>query len=46
VIGPADFRFIRPSAGIPPTDRARVEGARLARPVAAGSPITYDDLAG
>jgi N-acetylneuraminate synthase len=46
VIGPADFRFIRPSAGIPPTDRAGVEGARLVRPVAAGSPITYDDLSG
>lgn len=44
VIDASDFRFIRPSAGIPPTDRASVEGGRLARPVPKGHPITYDDL--
>jgi len=44
VVGAEDFRFIRPSAGIPPTDRKTLEGARLARPVPKGHPITYDDL--
>lgn len=45
IIAPDDFRFIRPSAGIPPTDRAALEGARLGRAVLQGHPITYDDLA-
>ena len=44
VISKSDFRFIRPGAGIPPTDAASLLGARLRRAVAAGAPITYDDL--
>ncbi|QMU58535.1 MAG: sialic acid synthase [Boseongicola sp.] len=44
VIREADFRFIRPSAGIPPTDRATLMGTTLTRAVPAGNPITYDDL--
>ena len=44
VISDADFRFIRPSAGIPPTDKAALIGARLRRDIPAGTPITYDDL--
>ena len=40
----ADFRFVRPSAGIPPTDKASLLGARLRRAVPSGHPITYDDL--
>jgi N-acetylneuraminate synthase len=44
VIGTADFRFIRPSAGIPPTERGSLEGARLGRAVRRGHPITGDDL--
>lgn len=45
VITQADFRFVRPSSGIPPTDKAALLGSRLVRPVPAGNPITYDDLA-
>ncbi len=44
VVTEADFRFVRPGAGIPPTDRAALAGARLRRAVPAGHPITYDDL--
>ncbi|MGI9390293.1 MAG: N-acetylneuraminate synthase family protein [Boseongicola sp.] len=44
VITDADFRFIRPSAGVPPTDKAALIGARLIRDIPAGTPITYDDL--
>ena len=40
----ADFRFVRPSAGIPPTDGAAILGARLANPVKQGMPICYADL--
>lgn len=39
-----DFRFIRPAAGIPPTDRRALEEATLSRFVAQGTPITYEDL--
>jgi sialic acid synthase SpsE len=44
VLGDRDFRFIRPSAGIPPTDRDRIVGGRLRHDIPAGNPITYDDL--
>ena len=44
VISEADFRFIRPNAGIPPTNKAALVGSRLRRAVPAGTPITYDDL--
>lgn len=40
-----DFRFIRPNAGVAPTDRALVRGGRLKKAVKRGDPITYDDLA-
>lgn len=42
----ADFRFVRPGAGIPPNDAAALEGRRLSRAVRRGHPITYDDIAG
>lgn len=45
-LGPEDYRFIRPGAGIPANDPAALRGARLARPVKGGDPITYADLAG
>lgn len=44
VVTEADFRFVRPSAGIPPTDKAALLGARLRHAVPSGHPITYDDL--
>ncbi|WP_108483645.1 N-acetylneuraminate synthase family protein [Oceaniglobus ichthyenteri] len=40
-----DFRFIRPNAGIAPTEAAKVRGATLARDVQRGHPIVWDDLA-
>jgi len=43
-ISPADYRFVRPSAGIPPTDSAALSDARLARAVGLGQPIRYEDL--
>lgn len=46
VITTADFRFVRPGAGIPPNDKAAVLGRTLARAVPKGHPITYDDIAG
>jgi sialic acid synthase SpsE len=45
VVTDADFRFVRPAAGIPPNDAAAVRGRRLARAVPAGHPITYVDIA-
>lgn len=45
VVTDADFRFVRPAAGIPPTDAAAVRGRRLRNAVAAGHPITYEDMA-
>lgn len=44
-IAAEDFRFIRPGVGIPPTERAKIEGATLSRAVSKGHPITFDDLA-
>ncbi len=40
----ADFRFVRPGAGIPPNDRDAVRGRRLARAVRQGHPITHEDV--
>ncbi|MEP2783717.1 MAG: N-acetylneuraminate synthase family protein [Pseudoruegeria sp.] len=40
-----DFRFIRPSAGIPPNDKPAIMGKTLSKSVKAGSPITYEDIA-
>ncbi|SES14393.1 N-acetylneuraminate synthase [Tranquillimonas rosea] len=44
VVAEEDFRFIRPSAGIPPTDKAALVGARLSTAVRQGHPIRYEDL--
>ena len=44
VVTDADFRFVRPAAGIPPNDAGAVRGQRLRRAVAAGHPITYEDI--
>ena len=44
VIGPQDFRFVRPAAGIAPNDPQGVRGRRVVRAVPAGHPITPDDL--
>lgn len=43
VIGEADVRLLRPATGLPPG--AAVIGRTVARPVAAGSPLTAEDLA-
>jgi len=45
VITEDDFRFVRPSAGIPPTDAAAPRGRALSAPVKKGDPIRYEDLA-
>ena len=45
VLSEDDYRFIRPSAGIPPTDKAALIGARLQQDIKKGHPITYGDLA-
>jgi len=39
-----DFRFIRPAAGVPPTERHLLVGRTLRNPVAPGNPITHGDL--
>ncbi|RVT84291.1 sialic acid synthase [Rhodobacteraceae bacterium CCMM004] len=44
-LGDGDYRFVRPGAGIPANDPGALRGARLARAVARGHPIGYDDLA-
>lgn len=44
-ISSADFRFVRPGVGIPPTDAAALDGKRLVRMVPFGHPITYEDIA-
>lgn len=44
-IGPDDFRFVRPGAGIPPNDSEALLGRMLARSVPRGHPITYEDIA-
>ncbi len=44
VVTARDFRFVRPGSGIPPYEKDRLIGAKLARSVPAGNPITYEDL--
>lgn len=46
VVSESDFRFVRPNAGIPPTDKAALLGKQLTRDVPGRSPITYEDLDG
>jgi N-acetylneuraminate synthase len=45
IISKSDFRFVRPGAGIPPTDKNALLGRCLARDVSKGYPITYEDIA-
>jgi N-acetylneuraminate synthase len=45
VLGPDDFRFVRPAAGVAPNDPQGVRGRCLVRAVPRGHPITPDDLA-
>jgi N-acetylneuraminate synthase len=40
----ADFRFVRPGAGIPPNDLDALLGRRLKALIRSGHPITYDDI--
>lgn len=42
---PADYRFVRPNAGVPVSDAPALIDRVLARDVARHDPITYDDLA-
>jgi sialic acid synthase SpsE len=44
VLSPSDYRFIRPAAGVAPTDRHLLPGARLVQAVKKGHPIRYDDI--
>lgn len=44
-IGPEDFRFVRPGAGIPATEGDKVRGAVMSLDVKCGDPITWDDIA-
>ena len=46
IITERDFRFVRPSAGIPPTDKASLIGKALQADVPKGHPIRYEDIAG
>ena len=46
VISEQDFRFVRPSAGIPPTDKASLIGKALKTSVPKGDPIRYEDIEG
>lgn len=45
VLTAADYRFVRPNAGVPVSDKAALDNRALARPVKRYDPITYDDLA-
>ncbi|MGB0960078.1 MAG: N-acetylneuraminate synthase family protein [Halocynthiibacter sp.] len=44
VITESDFRFVRPSAGIPANDKAGILGKTLRRNIGQYEPITYDDV--
>lgn len=46
VITEADFRFVRPNAGIPATDKAALLGKVLNKDLPDYWPITYDDVTG
>jgi len=45
VLTQADYRFVRPNAGVPVGDARALIDRVLARDVARYDPITYDDLA-
>lgn len=42
IVGEGDFRFVRPGAGIPPTEKHLLVGHRLRRDVPKGHPIPHD----
>lgn len=44
VITPADFRFVRPCAGIVATDREKIIGKKLNKKITTGTPIKYEDV--
>jgi len=46
VIDPADLAILRPGTGLMPRDLGWVAGLRLSRDVAAGTPLTLQDLHG
>lgn len=46
VIGPDDVAILRPGTGLPPSALDTVVGCRLGRDVAAGQPLTVEDLHG
>jgi len=45
VLTPADYRFVRPNAGVPVSDKPALIDRALARDVRQYDPITYEDLA-
>ncbi len=45
VLGWGDYRFVRPNAGVPVSDKPALIDRRLARDVKQYDPITYEDLA-
>ena len=45
VLTPADYRFVRPNAGVPVSDKPALIDRALARDVKRYDPITYEDLA-
>ena len=45
VLTPADYRFVRPNAGVPVSDKPALIDRTLARDVKQYDPITYEDLA-
>lgn len=44
VLNPEDYRFVRPNAGVPVSDKAALEHRTIARAIRQYDPITYDDL--
>ncbi len=45
VLAPADYRFVRPNAGVPVSDKLALIDRPLSRDVKKYDPITYEDLA-
>lgn len=43
-ISEKDFRFVRPAAGIPPTEKKSIIGSILLNNIPMGYPIKYDDI--
>lgn len=45
IVVESDFRSVRPNAGIPANESSKLIGQQISQAVAAGAPITYEDLA-